>query len=191
MASVLLTFFARSYAGDYSGYVVPDILLDNLPIWNVGFLFFQGAMIFCLLLALFLLHEPKFLPFTLEATSLFFLVRSFFMVMTHLSPPSTVYYNFIQHEHHRREILFSMSSGSDLFFSGHAGFPFLLALIFWKNPTLRYLFLAISLVGSVMVIMGHLHYTIDVFSAYFIAFGVLEISKFLFSKEHHLLESAL
>jgi PAP2 superfamily C-terminal len=191
VASIAITFLARNYAGDYTGYIVPDILLDNLPVWDVGFLFFQGAMLFCVILAGFLLWEPLFLPFTLEVSSLFFFVRSFFMVMTHLSPPSTVYYNFIEHEHHQREILFSMNSGSDLFFSGHAGFPFLLALVFWGYRPARYVFLFCSLVGSVIVIVGHLHYTIDVFSAYFIAFGVLAMAKFLFRKEYHLLESAL
>jgi membrane-associated phospholipid phosphatase len=42
-------------------------------------------------------------------------------------------------------------------------------------------------VGSVAEIFGHLHYSIDVFSAFFIAYGVFEIAKKIFKKEYLLL----
>ncbi len=189
LLSLCLIYFARIYTADYSGNVVPDLLLDHLPVVNVSYVFFQGAFLFILLLAGILLCEPMHIPFTLESSALFFTTRSFFMVITHLSAPSTEYYNFIEHEHHIRQILFTISSGNDLFFSGHAGYPFLLALIFWKMNFVRYFFLASSFIGSVAVILGHLHYSIDVFSAFFIAFGVFEISKHIFTKEYALLSS--
>jgi membrane-associated phospholipid phosphatase len=81
------------------------------------------------------------------------------------------------------QALFTLSSGNDLFFSGHAGYPFLLALIFWQYKRFRYLFLFCSIGGAVAVIFGHLHYSIDVFSAYFITFGVFEMAKRFFRKE--------
>ncbi len=43
--------------------------------------------------------------------------------------------------------------GSDLFFSGHTGAPFLLALIFWKQPALRAVFLGASGVFAVSVLL--------------------------------------
>lgn len=190
ISSIILTFAARAYANDYTGYIVPDILLDNLPVVNVSILFFQGALLFVFFVVCFVLYQPRFIPFTLAASALFFFVRAFFMVMTHLSPPSTEYYSYVTHEHHIREVLFTVSSGSDLFFSGHAGFPFLLALIFWKWKNARYIFLASSLLGGAIVILGHLHYTIDVFSAFFISFGVYALAKHFFKKEYQLLASA-
>ncbi len=188
-ASLFFVYFARIYTSDYIGNVVPDILLDNLPVVDVSYIFFQGAFLFFLTLIGILIWEPKYIPFTLESSALFFLVRSFFMILTHLSAPSTEYYHFIEHEHHVRQILFTISSGNDLFFSGHAGFPFLLALVFWQWKQVRYMFLASSFIGSVAVILGHLHYSIDVFSAFFIAFGVFEITKKLFKKEFLLLRA--
>ncbi len=189
--SLFLTYIATRYTNNHSGYVVSDILLDSLPVINVGFIFFQGAFIFLLLLLGLGVYEPKYIPFTMEASALFFLVRSIFMVMTHLSPPSIEYYNYVQHEHHVAEILFTVSSGNDLFFSAHAGYPFLLGLIFWKVKYLRYFFLTCSLIGGIAVIIGHLHYSIDVFSAFFIAYGIFEISKWFFKKEYSLIANAV
>lgn len=185
--SIVVTYFASSYTDSYTGNVVPDLLLDHLPVVSVSIIFFQGAVAVILALLCFLLLEPKYIPFTFESSALFFLIRSIFMVMTHLSAPSVEYYSYITHEHHVRDTLFTISSGNDLFFSGHAGYPLLLAFIFWQKPMIRYFFITCSFIGSVAVILGHLHYSIDVFSAYFIAFGVYELSKKFFTREHRLI----
>jgi formate-dependent nitrite reductase membrane component NrfD len=184
-----LTYLATRYTNHHIGDVASDLLLDNLPVYQVGYIFFQGAFAFVVVVFGILFFEPKYIPFTLEASAIFFTVRSFFMVMTHLAPPSVEYYNYIQHEHHAQEVLFTLSSGNDLFFSGHAGYPFLLALIFWNIKKVRIFFLMCSIVGSIVVILGHLHYSIDVFSAFFIAYGIFEFSKHLFKKEFALLHS--
>ena len=75
---------------------------------------------------------------------------------------------------------------NDLFFSGHVGLPFLVALIFWRYTYLRYYFLLFALIASVTVLLGHLHYSIDVFSAFFITYGIFEIAKRFFKKEYRL-----
>jgi hypothetical protein len=189
LISLFFTYAAAAYVHSYTGYVVPDILLDNLPVINVGFIFFQGAALFILILCAIGVYEPKYIPFTLESTALFFFVRSVFMVMTHLSAPNVEYYNYIEREHHISQILFTVSSGNDLFFSAHTGYPFLIALIFWKIKKLRLFFITCSLIGGVAVILGHLHYSIDVFSAFFITFGVFEMAKKFFKSEYVLATS--
>jgi hypothetical protein len=190
LVGLCLIYIARNYTSDYVGNIVPDLLLDTIPVFNVGIIFFQGAFLFILALGGILLWEPRYIPFTLEASALFALTRSFFMIMTHLSAPTTLYYSFFEHEHHMREAVFTVSSGNDLFFSGHAGYPFLLAFVFWQWEKARYFFLICSLIGSVAVIVGHLHYSIDVFSAYFIAFGIFEIAKKIFKKEYGLTQGS-
>lgn len=187
--SLVLTYLAMGYTNNHIGSVVTDILLDNLPVYDVSFMFFQGAFIFVLVLSAILAFEPKYIPFTLEASALFFVTRSFFMIMTHLAPPSVAYYNYVGYEEKVREVLFTATSGNDLFFSGHAGYPFLLGLVFWNVLPLRYFFFACSAAGSIAVILGHLHYSIDVFAAFFIAFGIFEAAKRFFKKEYHLLNS--
>lgn len=185
--SLFLNYYARTYVNKNTWDVASDLLLDNLPVLNVAFLFFQGAFIFVLILIGISLYYPKFIPFVLESTAVFFFTRSFFMIMTHLSAPSVEYYNYIHQEHHVKEVLFTLSSGNDLFFSAHTGYPFLLAFIFWQSKKLRYFFLTCSIVGAIFVILGHLHYSIDVFSAFFIAYGIFAISKNLFKKEYDLI----
>jgi hypothetical protein len=187
--SIGITYFASSYTDTYTGHVVPDLLLDHIPVVNVGYVFFQGSLVVIAVLVGVLLLTPKFIPFVLESSSIFFLVRSFFMVMTHLSAPSVEYYSYIEREHHISQTLFTISSGNDLFFSGHAGYPILLMLIFWINHYLRYFFFACSIIGSVAVIIGHLHYSIDVFSAYFIAYGIFELSRRIFRSEYALTQA--
>jgi hypothetical protein len=187
LVSLLFTYVATTYTKTYTQYIVPDLLLDALPVINVATIFFQGAFLFVLALIAILFYEPKYIPFVLESTALFFFTRSVFMIMTHLTAPSIEYYNYIHSEHHVKEVLFTVSSGNDLFFSGHAGYPFLLAFIFWKVKKLRLFFIFCSIIGGVVVILGHLHYSIDVFSAFFIAYGVFEIAKKIFKKEYLLL----
>ena len=181
--SIWISLCAGAYVSNYSGHIVPDLILDHIPVVDVGFIFFQGAFIFVLILSAILLCIPRAIPFAILTTGLFFIIRSIFMVMTHLSAPLITYYNYIDYEHHAKEIVFTLSSGNDLFFSGHAGFPFLLGLIFWKYKHIRYFFIAASIISSVAVLFGHLHYSIDVFSAFFITYGVFQISKHIFRKE--------
>jgi len=187
--SLGVTYIASSYTDSYTGHVVPDLLLDHIPVVNVQYVFFQGALAILIFLIGILLLNPKFIPFVLESSAVFFVTRSFFMIMTHLSAPSIVYYSYIEREHHIPQTLFTISSGNDLFFSGHAGFPILLMLIFWTNRHLRYFFLACSVIASIAVIIGHLHYSIDVFSAYFIAYGIFQFSKWFFRSEYLLTQT--
>lgn len=187
LVSLFIMYFAIDFTSDHIGNIVPDLLLDNIPVFNVGIIFFQGAFLFIAVLAGILLWEPQYLPFTLEASALFAATRSFFMIMTHLSAPATLYYSFFEHSGRFHQAAFTISSGNDLFFSGHAGYPFLLALIFWRIKPYRYFFFGASIIGGIAVVLGHLHYSIDVFSAFFIAFGVFEITKRWFKKEYALI----
>ena len=76
-----------------------------------------------------------------------------------------------------------LTFGGDLFFSGHTGMPFLLALIFWRDKWARYIFILFSVVFAVTVLLSHMHYTIDVASAFFITFTIYHIAEHLFKKD--------
>ncbi len=181
---LVVAFFANQYANSYtmahaSNYVT-DIFLDNLPVVDVHLIFDEGAIIFILVLAGILLFEPKYIPFAIKSIAVFILVRSFFLVLTHLAPPL----NEIHID--PTDLISRISSGNDLFFSSHTGLPFLMAYIFWNQKPLRYFFFICSAIGGVAVLLGHLHYSIDVFSALFISFGIFHICKHLFPKDYKL-----
>lgn len=175
-------YFANLYAISHSDNTVSDIILDNLPAQDVTSIFLGGAVILLILLLIIFIREPKYIPFSLKSVSLFYLVRSFFLILTHLAPPfnNTISYS---------NSFTLLSSGYDLFFSGHTGLPFLFALIFWETKSLRYLFFAGAIFGGVSVLLGHLHYSIDVFAAPFIAFGIYHLAKNLFVTDHKLTQT--
>ena len=76
----------------------------------------------------------------------------------------------------------------NFFYSGHTAFPFLLALIFWDRVLLRRLFIAV-LFGATML-LAHTHYSIDVFAAPFIIYGIFAITAKLFPADYELLPHA-
>ncbi len=176
-------YWANTYTAEHASNSVTDIILDNVPTVNVNFIFSEGAIVFLAALMLIILYEPKRIPFSLKATALFVLIRSIFITLTHLAPPLNGSYLDTS------DLIYKISSGDDLFFSAHTGLPFMFAVIFWDNKYLKYFFLVCTIIGGSAVLLGHLHYSIDVFSALFISFGIFYIAKEFFLKDYRLLVS--
>lgn len=175
--SLFINYGAIRFSAVEAGNATTDILLDNLPVVNIDIIFSEGTLLFIIFIVFLLILNPKTIPFTLKSVALFVMIRSFFVIMTHLGPaPGHITTDFNQLKY--------VSSGYDLFFSGHTGLPFLMALLFWDNKYLRWLFLSSSIIAAAAVILGHLHYTIDVFSAFFISYGIYHISLKVFHKDH-------
>jgi hypothetical protein len=172
---------AVQYATERASNAVTDIILSNIPVYNVDEFFVYGMFLLVAVVAGLLLAHPKRIPFVLHALTLFVLIRAAFVSMTHIGPPYSV-----QITSDFGEVITKIFFGADLFFSGHTGAPFLLALIFWQKPRLRYLFLAWSVFFGSIVLLGHFHYTIDVAAAFFITYGIYHLSLWLFPKEHTL-----
>ncbi len=164
-ASFFVNYGAIRYSTENAGNATTDILLQYLPVINTDFIFSGGPLLFALFVLILFILEPKIIPFTLKSAALFIIIRAFFVSMTHLAPPL----GYIATD---LSALKYFSSAADLFFSGHTGLPFLMALLFWEsNKPLRRFFLACSIIAGAAVLLGHLHYTIDVFSAFFITVG--------------------
>jgi membrane-associated phospholipid phosphatase len=117
----------------------------------------------------------------MKSIAVFTLIRSVFVSITHISPFPT--HAIITSVFFNKEVFYGIFTGNDLFFSGHTGIPFLLALMFWENKTLRIIFLGFSLMFAMVVLLGHLHYSIDVLSAFFITYTIFDICKFFFKKD--------
>lgn len=177
-ASLVFNYYAGNYATREASNSVTDIILDNIPVYNVTFILTEGITIFFFFLVMVLLNKPKRLPFVLKASALFVAIRSVFIMMTHIGPfPQQIDFT-------SSKILESITFGGDLFFSGHTGIPFLMALIFWQNKKLRYIFLASSVIFGISVLLGHLHYSIDVFAAFFITYTIFIIAKTYFKRDY-------
>jgi hypothetical protein len=179
-ASIFFNHYAQNYTATHFSNSVSDIILDNIPTKNVDVVFLEGFMIFIAFVTFLGFHKPARIPFILKASAMFIGIRAFFMILTHLAPP--LHTSVVDSQNILEHLL--SGSGDDLFFSGHTGFPFLMALIFWENIDLRWIFLATSVFYGGAVLLGHLHYSIDVFSAFFITYGIFNASKYFFKNDY-------
>lgn len=175
--SVFATHLASRYAEVNASNYVEDIILSNTRVYNFEFIFVQGAIMLSLFVVVLCLRFRRAAPFLIKSVSLFIIIRAIFVSLTHIGPyPLKLELN--------SNLLDFITAGNDLFFSGHTGLPFLIALIFWNHIYLRVLFLVSSVMFGVIVLLAHLHYSIDVFAAFFITYSIYHISRELFKKDY-------
>ncbi len=185
--SLVTQFFVTGYVNKTASVPVTDIILSNTNVHNVGDIFVWGSVILAFIGIILCLKNIKYTPFLSKSIAVFTLIRAVFVSLTHISPfPTHVIINSV---FFNKEAFTGIFNGNDLFFSGHTGVPFLLALIFWKNKVLRIIFLCFSFMFAAVVLLGHLHYSIDVLSAYFITFSIFHICVFIFKKDWETLNS--
>lgn len=159
---------------------VGDVILDIIPTVNLSFLYTFGIFVTAFVIALYpILFKPELAPFTAKTVAAFILLRAFFITLTHLGVPEG-YFRFPEFESEPPYLRFFYTN--DLFFSGHTGFPYLGALLFWENKLLRFLLLGMSGAQAITVLFMHLHYSIDVFSAYFITYTIYVVSDKIFNE---------
>ncbi len=183
IASIVAVFYSTNYTNLVASNSVTDIILSNTRVYDVDGIFVYGAVGLVIFIIIVILWRLRYLPFSLKSIALFYAIRSVSVSLTHISPYP--YHVILDQSYFITSHFFRIFfTGDDLFFSGHVGLPFLMALIFWDTPILRYIFLIASVVLAVAVLLGHLHYSIDVFSAYFITFTIFMIAKKFFKSDY-------
>jgi hypothetical protein len=182
-ASTIAIFAAVSYATVHASNHVTDFVLSRVGPFNLRFLFVYGTFTAFVITAALLAWRPNRLPFALKSMALFLLIRSVFVALTHIAPSPidpqkpAPFFN-------------SIFYGSDQFFSGHTGLPFLAALAFWHIPQWRAFYLALTAFFGSIVLLGHYHYSIDVLAALFITYGIFQMSRWLFGRDYALFRSS-
>ena len=180
ITSLIVNYFAGIYATEIASSPVTDIILSNTKVYNLDGIFVYGSIAVWTFLILLCIYWPKRIPFTLNSLALFITIRAAFISMTHIGlfpthiPVDTT------------GIISYFTFGGDLFFSAHTGIPFLLALIFWNQKALRYVFLISSIIFGIVVLLAHVHYTIDVFSAFFITYTIFHLSEKFFKEDREM-----
>ncbi|HEY1041460.1 MAG TPA: phosphatase PAP2-related protein [Candidatus Paceibacterota bacterium] len=183
--SFVVNYVAGVYADKNQSNFVNDIVLSNIPPFDVNLWFVYGALAMGIFVIILCLTKPRRIPYLSKSVALFIVIRSLFISVTHLgSFPTKITVDSAFDFFHK------ISFTGDLFFSGHTGIPFLLALIFWKHEILRPLFLGISVLFAVLVLLGHLHYSIDVLGAFFITYTIYHLSEVLFKKDKKMFDVA-
>lgn len=172
MAGILATERASNY--------VNDIVLSNIPRIDTSFIHGEitGLVRDITLFLLFL--TPRYLPFAMKTMAVLTVVRAGFINMTNIGIyPDSIPINSLA------------TFGGDLFFSGHVATSYLMSLIFWDSKFLRYFFLSTAIIFGISALLGHYHYTIDVFAAPFIAYGVFTVCSRVFVNDFKMLKTRL
>ena len=181
-AAFTFNYYTSIYATTHASNQVTDSILSNIPVYDVDMIFIYGPMFVWVFFIALLLHEPRRIPFALKSIALFIVIRAIFTTLTHLGP-----YPYVIPLGYNGDWVKSMTFGSDLFFSGHTGFPFLMALMFGKiHKTYYYIFIIASVFFGTIVLLGHYHYTIDVAAAFFITYPIYIIATKWFSKDREM-----
>ncbi len=174
--SLFVNFYASLYATRVASAPVTDIVLSNIRVYDVDAIFIYGPWIMWIFIAVMNIKKTYRFPFIMKSIAIFVLIRSVFITLTHIGPfPTALIVD--------SKLINPFTSGSDLFFSAHTGLPFLMTLVFWKERIMRYILLTSSIFFGIIVLMGHLHYTIDVVAAFFITYSIYSIAEVFFKKD--------
>jgi hypothetical protein len=166
---------------------VKDIFLDNLPLINLSPVIVGGAIALWVFAWALLIVHPRYLLFSTKAIALYIVSRAFFFSLTHIGSYPLRYSPSAHNTGYGLYHLVTFQG--NFFYSGHTAFPFLLALIFWDNKYLSYLFLALTIFFGASVLLAHVHYSIDVFAAPFIVYGIFVMTTKLFPRDYALFAS--
>jgi len=175
-AATFLDYFSGVYVSSKTKVAyVPDLILDHIGPVNVGFFYVYGYLTLCFTLFLYsLVLHIRTLHVVVSQFSFLVMLRAVFVVLTHLqTPPDGINAEFPW-------IFKGISFQNDMFFSGHTAIPFLGFLLF--EGKIRYFFLSGSVFMGAVVLLMHLHYSIDVFSAFFITYCCHKVGNVVLEK---------
>ncbi len=170
----VMNYFSGKYVDNI--YLSPDLILDNIPVFNIGAYFVWGIFITIGFFLLYpLLFRFEMFCYSFNQLSFLVIIRNIFIVLTPL-----------QYRLEAAAVTFpwpinSWNFDNDLFFSGHVAIPFLGFLIF-KDSKVRYVFLGLTFLMALVTILTHRHYSIDIFAAPFIAYSCYKLFDFILIK---------
>ena len=78
--SIVVNYYAGTYATRHASNAVTDVVLDNIPTYDVDGIFVNGGFVLVLFIAALCITEPRYMPFTVKTISVFVLIRSVFIL---------------------------------------------------------------------------------------------------------------
>jgi hypothetical protein len=173
----IMSYYASAHVDKIQTVAVPDLILDHIPRVNVSPVFVYG---FLLVIAVIIVYTLFFRPRRLHQVAFLFsllvFARSFSILLTHLGLPAGAVLVT-----NAPPLFQSFYFNNDLFFSGHTAMPFMAFLLFRKEK-IGWFFLAMTVVLGASALLMHVHYSIDVFGAVFVTYGVYKLGEWFCTK---------
>ena len=187
LLAVLMLSFSQflQFIEKREGVSLPDPILKAFNPLDLTWLTFTLIYLSMILFLFSVRKEPNKLMTALQAYGLMVIFRTIAMYLVPLEPPDTLLLlndPFVQ-LFGKGEIL-----TKDLFFSGHTGTLFLLFLLA-ENKTYKIIFLISTITVGLAVLLQHVHYSIDVFIAPFVAYGAFRVVTNMHRKKLELAKS--
>lgn len=173
LLAIILTLFTNflNFIEARNGVVLPDPILSLFNPIDLTWLIFSLIYLSIIIGLITLINNPKILIFTLQVYTLMILVRMTAMYLLPLNPPIKIIIlddPFVQLFGNGKPLT------KDLFFSGHTATLFILFLVS-KNKMIKTFFLISTIVVAAAILVQHVHYTIDVFAAFFFTYACYRI----------------
>jgi len=173
--AIVLYFYANflNYVEVRVGFSFRDPVLELMKPIDLTLLIFISIYLALFAGIIILIGNPLRLVFAVQIYTLLVLVRIIAMYSVPLNPPADMIPlndPFVQFFGTGKLLT------KDLFFSGHTATLFMLYLVIDRNPYKK-IFLLLTIVVAVSVLLQHVHYFIDVFTAPFFAFACYEVVK--------------
>ncbi|MFO7868901.1 MAG: phosphatase PAP2-related protein [Bacteroidales bacterium] len=166
-----LNFFSQKYLLNYieNGQSLPvlsDLILDNIPLWDIDYMYDIFSLFSLFVFILFIIHKRKYdhIPYFLVLVGIFQIVRGFFIVLTPFGNPMGF---------DGTDGPFNGFTDIELgvYPSGHTGVAYLYFLLVKVQPY-RYLLLVSALIIIFTLFVSRGHYTIDILSGIFFAYAI-------------------
>lgn len=166
-----LNFYSQEYLLHYmqngrSLPVLSDLILDNIPLWHINFLYDIFSLVSLFVIIIYIVHkrEYKKIPYFILLSGIFQIVRGFFIVLTPFGNPMGFngtegpFYGFSNVE-------------LGVYPSGHIGISFLYFLLIKDTKYKRILLFCVAVIAFTLF-LSHGHYTIDILSGIFFAYAI-------------------
>jgi len=160
------------------GVILNDPILRTFNPLDLTWLTFALIYLSLIIFVATTINKPDKLLIAFQAYGLMLIFRTIAMYLTPFEAPEKILLlndPFVQF-FAKGDIL-----TKDLFFSGHTGTLFLVFLLA-ENKILKTIFLILTLLVGTAVLLQHVHYSVDVFAAPFVAYGAYRIIKKLHIK---------
>jgi membrane-associated phospholipid phosphatase len=146
--------------------MLSDLILDNLPFYNVSFFYDLFSAITVIIVIIYIIHKKDYrsIPFFLVMIGILELLRGIFIVLTPMGNPplfngsNSIFNGFSKYE-------------LGVYPSGHAGCGFLYFLMV-KDKWYRWIIFFCLIIVTVTLLLAHAHYSIDILSGFIFAYAI-------------------